>query len=947
MKKIIKLMMLSLVIITGLFNTKINAQIPEFRKMMGDENGRTPLTVDNSLERGLIRKNFNGVSIPAYEVSNQSWVSRQERFLSKPFGFGVDINGRDKKGVTYDFIDLDGAVVQFFDDNGIQKPIIEYERRVGATATFKSLIPLTQINGRDVVQHVRYKVAVLDPNPSKRPHIRTFDKSNVMNLNGALFDVKISYHYLDTGEKAPFPFRHAFLGLSKEDTDTEALQVLKGSRILISHYDFDLYGPIGRGHLSNENAFRVPANVGHQNFDLLVEPLNDEVEVRVLMSGMDFAIRQYSLHILYSQQNGIYGPEYNHIPYNPVKYWATKDDGFTTRRGNIENIVVSQRFLHNPSDAKRKVNRFTIIDDVSTDVEVLSSKVYKVNRNKEVTDISNQFDIRTVTQDSKKQIHANAKSSFLSEDANYDGSDIVLYHTVKILKQSSQVETINMKSAVSIFDDLTLNPTATPTARFIPDTFTITTQIDNGTITPSDNNVVYGSDREISFDLSTGYELAAAKVNDVLVTPVGNRISLSNITENKNVVVTTRLKTYNITTNIDDGTITPSHTKEHGSSSTITFTPPNNKLISTVSVNGIPQNSTDSPLIIPNITENKTVDITTELKKFTITTQIDNGTITPNENDVVYGSDREISFDLVTGYELEAAKVNDVPVTPVGNRISLSNITENKNVVVTTRLKTYNITTNIDDGTITPSHTKEHGSSSTITFTPPNNKLISTVSVNGIPQNSTDSPLIIPNITENKTVDITTELKKFNITTQIDNGTITPSDNNVVYGSDREISFVVKKGYKLVEALVNDKTVEIKDNKVILNDITENKDVVIKTRRNIFNVTTEINYGTIDNSFEIEENKPFTVNFYPPTSYRVHQVFVNGKEYNHQYRTFVDISGISEDTHIKVVMLPPLVVKKELPETGNSIMVDILGCVSIVIGFIFIFISIFKRKDIL
>ena len=48
MKKIIKLMMLSLVIITGLFNTKINAQIPEFRKMMGDENGRTPLTVDNS-----------------------------------------------------------------------------------------------------------------------------------------------------------------------------------------------------------------------------------------------------------------------------------------------------------------------------------------------------------------------------------------------------------------------------------------------------------------------------------------------------------------------------------------------------------------------------------------------------------------------------------------------------------------------------------------------------------------------------------------------------------------------------------------------------------------------------------------------------------------------------------------------------------------------------------
>ena len=166
-------------------------------------------------------------------------------------------------------------------------------------------------------------------------------------------------------------------------------------------------------------------------------------------------------------------------------------------------------------------------------------------------------------------------------------------------------------------------------------------------------------------------------------------------------------------------------------------------------------------------------------------------------------------------------------------------------VVTVTGIDEYSITTSVDDGngTITnfPNKVNEW-TETTVDFTPNTGYMIESVKVNGTDITST--------ISNNKYVfepkqdtTIVVKYKKIPFTITVEDVTgakVTPNGAvSVNYGDNKEFTIEVNKGYELVKVLVDseDKTSDLVDNKLTLNNITKNMTVKVVVKEIKYEVT--------------------------------------------------------------------------------------------------------------
>lgn len=131
---------------------------------------------------------------------------------------------------------------------------------------------------------------------------------------------------------------------------------------------------------------------------------------------------------------------------------------------------------------------------------------------------------------------------------------------------------------------------------------------------------------------------------------------------------------------------------------------------------------------------------------------------------------------------------------------------------LTTLHITYKIKTSVEHGVITDSiNDITYNSSRRIEYSPEENYVLDSVTVDGTPVdiNSVPNSYDFNNITQDHEINVVYKLPYKKIITEVVNGTITPSDDKVLFGSDKKIDYSPNEGYLLDSILIDDKPVDI------------------------------------------------------------------------------------------------------------------------------------------
>ncbi len=324
-----------------------------------------------------------------------------------------------------------------------------------------------------------------------------------------------------------------------------------------------------------------------------------------------------------------------------------------------------------------------------------------------------------------------------------------------------------------------------------------------GTISPSGSTEYErGSSATYSIVANTGYNIADVIVDGV---STGSKTSytFSNIQANHTISANFSLKTFTITASAGSGgTISPSGvtTVSYNGSQTYNITPSPGYVILDVKVDGVSQGAI-ATYTFAGVTENRTINATFDLKKYTIVaTAGSGGSISPSGNVLVaHGSTQTFNVTANSGYRIATLVVDG---GNVGNLSSYTfNAVSSDHTITTSFIKQNVITASAGSGgTITPTGNiyVDEGGSATFTITPNSGYRISSVEVDGTnigsPSSYTFSGVVTPH-----SIYATFSLIPidYQITLKVNNsGGIITGPTTVTAGSSAVYNFTVYEGYK-------------------------------------------------------------------------------------------------------------------------------------------------------
>ena len=344
--------------------------------------------------------------------------------------------------------------------------------------------------------------------------------------------------------------------------------------------------------------------------------------------------------------------------------------------------------------------------------------------------------------------------------------------------------------------------------------YKITTKSTNATITSTQNEIIKGSSRTISWSAKDGYWISSVTVDGVSQ-PINSYRSgsytFSNIQADHTVEVVATVQ-YHITTQGTNATITePIYNIDPSSSRTVSWNVEDGYWISSVIIDGISQ-TVDSyrggSYIFSNIHENHDVKVVAN-PCYIITTEVVNGTITNTQTKIDPGEDRTINFSPNEHYYVSEVIVDGHAYSykDYASSYTFDNIQGNHHIkVVCEPLKT--ITTEIVNGVITKTMLDVHpDDSKEVIYSAFEDYYIDKVIVDGkeitVDDFRTGNYIFDPVVTDHY-VKVVCEPKPL-ITTEIVNGTITP-EFRVYPHEDGYVHFRANDGYYVSRVLVDNQS---------------------------------------------------------------------------------------------------------------------------------------------
>ena len=424
-----------------------------------------------------------------------------------------------------------------------------------------------------------------------------------------------------------------------------------------------------------------------------------------------------------------------------------------------------------------------------------------------------------------------------------------------------------------------------------------------GTLTPGGTiSVVPGTSVTFTLTLADGYRFVDMRIN-------GNEVPPSETFVVGDVTADMNIELWLMKTDVDPGmyvihaehnghgSVTPSDCEvAAGGSVTLTVSPNDGYMVSSVLVNYSEVELSDGKLVLSDIDGNKVVSVTFEEIEYTETVTVsvgDNGTVSPSGSVVVErGEDLELTITPDDGYRIASVILDGTDVTSEvkDSVFILSNVVSGHSVRVEFEVITYTVTVTAgENGSADPTTSVvEYGKSLKIVFIPEPGYRTSYLTINGgdriVPDDRTN--YVIDDIIEDKAVEVFFERDDSAYASVsvaiVGHGTVNDNSDSfkdeVLKGNSYTITSVPSEGYRLSKVLVDNVEVPTSEGVYVLKDIARDTAVEVVFEILMFTVTVNVGeHGSCDQQTQVVEyGSDLTFTFTPDSRYAVHSVTVDG-----------------------------------------------------------------------
>ena len=424
-----------------------------------------------------------------------------------------------------------------------------------------------------------------------------------------------------------------------------------------------------------------------------------------------------------------------------------------------------------------------------------------------------------------------------------------------------------------------------------------------GTLTPGGTiSVVPGTSVTFTLTLADGYRFVDMRIN-------GNEVPPSETFVVRDITADMSIELWLMKTDVDPGmyvihaehnghgSVTPSDCEvAAGGSVTLTVSPNDGYMVSSVLVNYSEVELSDGKLVLSDIDGNKVVSVTFEEIEYTETVTVsvgDNGTVSPSGSVVVErGEDLELTITPDDGYRIASVILDGTDVTSEvkDSVFILSNVVSGHSVRVEFEVITYTVTVTAgENGSANPTTSVvEYGKSLKIVFIPEPGYRTSYLTINGgdriVPDDRTN--YVIDDIIEDKAVEVFFERDDSAYASVsvaiVGHGTVNDNSDSfkdeVLKGNSYTITSVPSEGYRLSKVLVDNVEVPTSGGVYVLNNIARDTAVEVVFEILMFTVTVNVGeHGSCDQQTQaVEYGSDLTFTFTPDSRYAVHSVTVDG-----------------------------------------------------------------------
>lgn len=451
-----------------------------------------------------------------------------------------------------------------------------------------------------------------------------------------------------------------------------------------------------------------------------------------------------------------------------------------------------------------------------------------------------------------------------------------------------------------------------------------------GTLTPGGTiSVVPGTSVTFTLTLADGYRFVDMRIN-------GNEVPPSETFVVGDITADMSIELWLMKTDVDPGmyvihaehnghgSVTPSDCEvAAGGSVTLTVSPNDGYMVSSVLVNYSEVELSDGKLVLSDIDGNKVVSVTFEEIEYTETVTVsvgDNGTVSPSGDvPVAYGDDLTISIVPDEGYRISKVTMDgeDVTSSVTGQELVLREVKSNHDITVAFEKITYTVAVSSGGhGSVDPDGDVlvEYGDSLTVKIAPDTGYVLKSVILDGIDVTSSVSGLVfvLNDVVSDHSVRVEFEVITYTVTvTAGENGSADPTTSVVEYGKSLKIVFIPEPGYRTSYLTINggDRIVPDDRTNYVIDDIIEDKAVEVFFERDdsaYASVSVAIvGRGTVnDNSDsfkdEVLKGNSYTITSVPSEGYRLSKVLVDNVEVPTSGGVYV-LKDIARDTAVEVV----------------------------------------------
>ena len=418
----------------------------------------------------------------------------------------------------------------------------------------------------------------------------------------------------------------------------------------------------------------------------------------------------------------------------------------------------------------------------------------------------------------------------------------------------------------------------------------------NGTISPS-RFIKYGENIPVTFKGNSGYVVDSFLINGLssdnyLVQHNGEAVYRPSNKQSKTVRVTFT-HGYHVFTTAINGTISPTRGVPFGSNTRITYQAPSGYRLDSVVVDGVKTNDSTSGYTFRNVREDHDIKVY-YTPFFAITTMVVNGNISPSETSIPLSASRRITFNpLSDDYAIDSILVNGVLVNDSVNGYTCSNISKNYIIRIVYRLKTFEITTQATNGTISPIQLVTINETTRITYQALNNAILDSVVVDGVLTNDSISGYTFRNVTQTHNIKLY-YTPSFAITTSAVNGNISPS-TYVKSGNNFRIIYRADSGYIIESVFLNNVLINDSLQGITFININQIHNIRIVCTP-VYKILTNAVNGTITQQQTIIRSQNAHIIYAPNIGYELDSIFINnryrGKDSINGY-TFYNLRGDS------------------------------------------------------